>query len=106
MRPDCGRRGAAVFIVLAIGASGCMPAPLLEPVPDGGEGGGASGGGGAPPDDKTPPAATAIGAGVFAEDQVLQIHLNLSEQDRYALEEHGDEERYVPAEAVVVSDAL
>ncbi len=41
------------------------------------------------------------GAGVFVEDQVLEIHLTLAPADQASLEANGDDEVYVPAQASI-----
>ncbi|HET9953470.1 MAG TPA: CotH kinase family protein [Polyangiaceae bacterium] len=53
----------------------------------------------------TPP-ANLPGDRVFAEHQILEFHLSLSEADWQELEEHGDREEYLPASATVTGDGF
>ncbi len=65
--------------------------------------GDASSSSGAQEDLKPPPP---IGDLVFSDDQVLDVELNLDPTDWEALEEQGNEETYVPAQANIVGDGF
>lgn len=98
-------------LVLTLCACG-VPSGLLEPVddeptppdgsgptiPDGGAGGGTGDDLGAPHQ----PGTALPGSRLFARDQVLEVRLRLAESDERELEEHGDEERYVPGHATIL----
>lgn len=84
---------------------GAKPEPVqaLPPAPDGGGGSGGTSGvalpdAGPPPErPKTPP-----GSALFVNDQVLEVRLTLDPADLRELEEHGDEEVYLPGRATII----
>lgn len=105
--------GIRAGLLLLASSAACSNAGLadVDPPPGAlhsggaGAGAGAAGQGGAPP--VTPaPERGPPGAQLFVPDQVLQIHLTLSAADRTLLEEHGDDEVYVPAQATLSGTGL
>lgn len=80
-----------------VASSGCSREGLPIDVGSGtgGNATGAAGAGGANSVTEMPASA------VFRQDQVLEYHVTISEADRLHLEEHGDDELYVPATLVV-----
>lgn len=119
-RLDVGRRSPPLgsLLVLCFVCAACVSYPLDEPVvsepapapPDAGNPIDPP-----PPDPVVsepappppePPPRLLPGANLFGDDQVLEIRLTLSPSDQLALEQHGDDEIYVPAEASVVGSHL
>ncbi|MEY2929746.1 MAG: hypothetical protein RL033_495 [Pseudomonadota bacterium] len=95
-----GRRLAGAVIVLAAGAacSASSPDGRGDPLGTAGTTGQGTG--------PEPSSETLPGAVLFAPDQVLQIHLTLSAVDHTLLEEQGDDESYVPAQASISGTGL
>jgi spore coat protein H len=85
--PACGGDSVNAFGVLGGGGTGGAP-----------DVGGAAGAAGA--------GATLPAAEVFAPDQIIDVQVTMSPTDRSQMEEHGDDELYLPAEVRISAPSL
>ncbi len=112
VRAGCGAGLTGGLLLVAVAACDTVPLDELrgsagstsDTAPGSAGTGGAAGQGNGSAD----PAAQGSlpGAQLFVPDQVLQIHLTLSAANQTLLEEHGDDEVYVPAQASVTGTGL